>query len=45
MKERYAALKGVDKAPLPVLDRFADYERRTRFVPGHAAVCGLEVVA
>ena len=27
-----------------VLDRFAGYGRRARFVPGHAAVCGLEVV-
>jgi glyoxylase-like metal-dependent hydrolase (beta-lactamase superfamily II) len=27
-----------------VLDRFAGYNRRTQFVPGHAAVCGLEVV-
>ena len=27
-----------------VLDRFAGYGRRTQFVPGHAAVCGLEVV-
>jgi hypothetical protein len=27
-----------------VLDQFGGYSRRTRFVPGHAAVCGLEVV-
>src|SRR5262249_14386534 len=26
------------------LDRFAHYDRRTRFVPGHGQVCGLEVV-
>jgi cyclase len=26
------------------LDRFAGYGRQTQFVPGHAAVCGLEVV-
>ncbi|MBI3698712.1 MAG: MBL fold metallo-hydrolase [Acidobacteria bacterium] len=28
-----------------VLDRFAGYSRRTRFVPGHGAVCGRETVA
>ena len=27
-----------------VLDLFATYDRRTRFVPGHQAVCGLETV-
>ena len=27
-----------------VLDRFASFGRRTQFVPGHAAVCGLETV-
>jgi glyoxylase-like metal-dependent hydrolase (beta-lactamase superfamily II) len=26
------------------LDRFAHYDRRTRFVPGHGQICGLEVV-
>lgn len=27
-----------------VLDRFSRYDRRTRFVPGHGPVCGLETV-
>lgn len=27
-----------------VLDMFANYGRKTRFVPGHGAVCGLETV-
>jgi len=27
-----------------VLDRFAGYSRRTRFVPGHGPVCGLDTV-
>jgi glyoxylase-like metal-dependent hydrolase (beta-lactamase superfamily II) len=27
-----------------VLDLFAGYNRRTQFVPGHAAICGLETV-
>jgi glyoxylase-like metal-dependent hydrolase (beta-lactamase superfamily II) len=26
------------------LDRFAHYDRRTRFVPGHGQICGLDVV-
>src|SRR5207244_3057312 len=27
-----------------VLDRFAGFSRRTQFIPGHRAVCGLETV-
>jgi glyoxylase-like metal-dependent hydrolase (beta-lactamase superfamily II) len=27
-----------------VLDRFARYERRTRFIPGHNAICGIDNV-
>src|SRR5262249_61742624 len=31
-------------AGAPPRDRFAPPDRRTRFVPGHGQVCGLEVV-